>query len=52
MVDPAQTAMKILKALSTPLIVVIALYALAIYLARDRRRFLLGATGRVSFSSG
>ena len=42
----AQTAVKILKALSSLLlIVVIALYALAIYLARGRRRLLLGATG-------
>jgi hypothetical protein len=42
----AQTAVKILKALSSLLvIVVIVLYALAIYLARGRRRLLLGATG-------
>jgi hypothetical protein len=42
----AQTAVKILKALSSLLlIVVVALYALAIYLARGRRRLLLGATG-------
>jgi hypothetical protein len=42
----AQTAVKILKALSSLLlIVVIALYGLAIYLARGRRRLLLGATG-------
>ena len=42
----AQTAVKILKALSSLLlIVVLALYALAIYLARGRRRLLLGATG-------
>jgi len=41
----AQTAVKILKALSSLLlIVVLALYALAIYLARGRRRLLLGAT--------
>src|SRR5438045_3818533 len=42
----AQTAMKILKALSSLLLIaVVALYALAIYLARGRRRLLLGATG-------
>jgi hypothetical protein len=42
----AQTAVKILKALSSLiLIAVVALYALAIYLARGRRRLLLGATG-------
>jgi len=42
----AQTAVKTLKALSSLLlIVVVALYALAIYLARGRRRLLLGATG-------
>jgi hypothetical protein len=42
----AQTAVKILKALSSLLlIVVVALYALAIYLATGRRRLLLGATG-------
>src|SRR3954452_17754907 len=42
----AQTAVKILKALSSLLlIVVVALFALAIYLARGRRRLLLGATG-------
>ena len=42
----AQTAVKILKALSSLLlIVVLAFYALAIYLARGRRRLLLGATG-------
>jgi hypothetical protein len=42
----AQTAVKILKALSSLLlIVVVALYALAIYLAHGRRRLLLGATG-------
>jgi len=44
--DAAQTAVKILKALSSLLvIVVVALYALAIYLAQGRRRLLLGATG-------
>lgn len=42
----AQTAVKMLKALSSLLaIAVFALYALAIYLARGRRRRLLGATG-------
>jgi hypothetical protein len=42
----AQTAVKILKALSSLLVIlVVALYALAIYLARGRRRLLLGATG-------
>jgi hypothetical protein len=42
----AQTAVKILKALSSLLlIVVVGLYALAIYLATGRRRLLLGATG-------
>src|SRR3954468_8616937 len=42
----AQTAGKTLKALSSLLlIVVLAFYALAIYLARGRRRLLLGATG-------
>jgi hypothetical protein len=42
----AQTAVKILKALSSLLLIaVFALYALAIYLARGRRRLLLGATG-------
>src|SRR4051794_30709346 len=42
----AQTAVKILKALSSLLlIVVLGLYALAIYLARGRRRLLLAATG-------
>ena len=42
----AQTAVKILKALSSLLLIaVFALYALAIYLARGRRRWLLGATG-------
>src|SRR3954464_12599474 len=41
----AQTAVKILKALSSLLLIaVFALYALAIYLARGRRRLLLGAT--------
>jgi hypothetical protein len=42
----AQTAVKILKALSSFLLIaVVALYALAIYLARGRRWVLLGATG-------
>jgi hypothetical protein len=42
----AQTAVKILKALSSLLLIaVVALYALAIYLAQRRRRLLLGATG-------
>ena len=42
----AQTAVKILKALSSLLLIVVfALYALAIYLATGRRRLLLGATG-------
>ena len=42
----AQTAVKILKALSSLLVIaVFALYALAIYLAQGRRRVLLGATG-------
>src|SRR3954463_14633640 len=42
----AQTAVKILKALSSLLLIaVVALYAVAIYLARGRRRLLLGATG-------
>jgi hypothetical protein len=42
----AQTAVKILKALSSLLLIaVFALYALAIYLAKGRRRLLLGATG-------
>jgi hypothetical protein len=42
----AQTAVKTLKALSSLLLIaVVALYALAIYLARGRRRLLLGATG-------
>ena len=42
----AQTAVKILKALSSLLLIaVVALFALAIYLAQGRRRLLLGATG-------
>jgi hypothetical protein len=42
----AQTAVKILKVLSSLLLIaVLALYALAIYFARPRRRLLLGATG-------
>src|SRR3954454_15956460 len=42
----AQTAVKILKALSSLLLIaVVALYALAIYLAQGRRRLMLGATG-------
>ena len=42
----AQTAVKVLKALSSLLVIVVfALYALAIYLARGRRRLMLGATG-------
>jgi hypothetical protein len=42
----AQTAVKILKALSSLLMIaVVAFYALAIYLATGRRRRLLGATG-------
>jgi hypothetical protein len=42
----AQTAVKILKALSSFLVIaVLALYALAIYLAHGRRRLLLGASG-------
>ena len=42
----AQTAVKLLKALSSLLLIaVFALYALAIYLAQGRRRLLLGATG-------
>jgi hypothetical protein len=42
----AQTAVKILNALSSLLLIaVVALYALAIYLAQGRRRLLLGATG-------
>jgi hypothetical protein len=44
--EAAQTAVKILKALSWLLLIaVVALYALAIYLAQGRRRLLLGATG-------
>jgi hypothetical protein len=44
--DAAQTAVKILKALSSLLLIaVVALYALAIYLAQGRHRLLLGATG-------
>lgn len=44
--DAAQTAVKILKALSSLLLIaVVALYALAIYLAHGRRRVMLGATG-------
>jgi hypothetical protein len=42
----AQTAVKILKALSSLLVILVfALFALAIYLAQGRRRLLLGATG-------
>ena len=42
----AQTSVKILKALSSLLLIaVFALFALAIYLARGRRLWLLGATG-------
>jgi hypothetical protein len=42
----AQTAVKLLKALSSLLLIaVFALYALAIYLAHGRRRVMLGATG-------
>jgi hypothetical protein len=42
----AQTAVKILHALSSLLVIaVLALYALAIYLARGRRRLMLGASG-------
>ncbi len=42
----AQTAVKILHALSSLLLIlVLALYALAIYLARGRRRLMLGAAG-------
>jgi hypothetical protein len=42
----AQTAVKILHALSSLLLIaVFALYALAIYLARGRRRLMLGAAG-------
>ena len=48
----AQTAVKILKALSSLLLIlVLALYALAIYLAQGRRRLMLGAAGRASSSS-
>jgi len=44
--DTAQKAVKLLKALSSLLLIaVFALYALAIYLAHSRRRLLLGATG-------
>src|SRR4029077_3098939 len=44
--EAAQTAVKTLKALSSLLVIaVVALYALAIFLARGRRRLLLGATG-------
>ncbi len=44
--EAAQTAVKILKALTSLLVIaVFALYALAIYLAQGRRRLLLGATG-------
>jgi hypothetical protein len=44
--EAAQTAVKILKALSSLLVIaVVGLYALAIYLAQGRRRLLLGATG-------
>jgi hypothetical protein len=42
----AQTAVKILKALSSLLVIaVFALFAVAIYLAQGRRRLVLGATG-------
>jgi hypothetical protein len=42
----AQTAVKILKALSSLLVIVVfALFALAIYLSQGRRRLLLAATG-------
>jgi hypothetical protein len=42
----AQTAVKVLKALSSFLVIaVLALFALAIYLSQGRRRALLGATG-------
>jgi hypothetical protein len=42
----AQSAVKILKALSSLLVIaVLALFALAIYFAQGRRRALLGATG-------
>ena len=44
--EGAQTAVKILKALSSLLVIaVFGLYALAIYLAQRQRRLLLGATG-------
>jgi hypothetical protein len=44
--EAAQTAVKILHALSSLLLIaVFALYALAIYLARGRRRLMLGAAG-------
>jgi hypothetical protein len=44
--DAAQTAVKTLKFLSSLLLIaVVALYALAIYLAHGRRRLLVGATG-------
>jgi len=44
--EAAQTAVKILKALTSLLVIaVFALYALAIYLAQGRRRLLLGWTG-------
>ena len=44
--DAAQTAVKALKRLSSLLVIaVVALFALAIYLAQGRRRRLLGATG-------
>ena len=52
----AQTAVKILKALSSLLLIaVFALYALAIYLAQGRRRWLLGrdrGESRVRWSTG
>jgi hypothetical protein len=42
----AQKAVKVLKALSSLLVIVVfALYVLVIYLARGRRRVMLGATG-------
>jgi hypothetical protein len=42
----AQTAVKILHAVSSLLLIaVFAFYALAVYLARGRRRLMLGATG-------
>ena len=44
--NTAQTAVKLLKALSSLLLILVfALYALAIYLARGRRRLLLGSAG-------